>query len=750
MEKVWIVGCSNQMNYQTAFRVQVKRCTEKTRIVLASNTVFQVYVNGKIIGAGPRRNAKGFSIVNEYDITDEVKKQDVTIAVLCVSYHVNSYYIVDEDPFFAGEVLCGANTYAFEAFDYSPRVQKSERYCMQRCFTENYRLGRDPQDFLCGKFTPNKLPLQKVEGNVLINTVLPYPSFELFNAKSVLEWGDLEKPAEWYRYEPPATAVIGKNCRGFTDDELPERISLSAGRFGYSPKTEKYCGVLENSYALYDFSVNKSGFISLDVTAKTDCELYLTFDEILWDEVKDSEFAKYFTGDALPLCFYRLGTVSVVKFALKKGKYSLNTIEPYTLRYLKICVNGSAEIRRVSLILYENPEAYAFSFQCQDQKLSAVVNAAQNTFAQNALDVPSDCPSRERAGWLCDSYFTGRSETLFTGNDFVESNFLRAYLNMRQDENLPQGMLPMCYPADHPNGNYIPNWAMWFIIELYDRCRRCGDWNYALPFREKVDAVLRFFEKYYNEIGLLENLEKWVFVEWSAANFMVNGVNIPSNILYSAALAAAAEIYGVEEYSRASKKLKNAIREYGYDGEFFFDQLLRDESGKLIRTKGCSETCQYYAFYFGVADKNTYPKLYNTLIKKFGPKRDSKTTYPTVYPSNAFIGDFMRLDWLCREGLGTQVLDECVDYFYKMAKRTGTLWEHDNPVASCNHGFTSYVANMIVLCVSGYVGFDENRREPILIKPSVATKAEIRIPLKSGFLYLKTYDYKQEWRIELK
>ena len=24
----------------------------------------------------------------------------------------------------------------------------------------------------------------------------------------------------------------------------------------------------------------------------------------------------------------------------------------------------------------------------------------------------------------------------------------------------------MCYPADHPDGTYIPNWAMWLILEL--------------------------------------------------------------------------------------------------------------------------------------------------------------------------------------------------------------------------------------------------------------------------------------------
>ena len=37
-------------------------------------------------------------------------------------------------------------------------------------------------------------------------------------------------------------------------------------------------------------------------------------------------------------------------------------------------------------------------------------SGAIRTFAHNAVDLYSDCPSRERAGWLCDSYFSAKTE----------------------------------------------------------------------------------------------------------------------------------------------------------------------------------------------------------------------------------------------------------------------------------------------------------------------------------------------------
>lgn len=39
-----------------------------------------------------------------------------------------------------------------------------------------------------------------------------------------------------------------------------------------------------------------------------------------------------------------------------------------------------------------------------------------------------------------------------------------------------------------------------------------------------------------------------------------------------------------------------------------------------------------------------------------------------------------------------QMLQEFKGYFYRMAVKTGTLWENDTERASCNHGFASHVA----------------------------------------------------------
>ena len=59
--------------------------------------------------------------------------------------------------------------------------------------------------------------------------------------------------------------------------------------------------------------------------------------------------------------------------------------------------------------------------------MDSIFNAAVETFKQNTLDIYMDCPSRERAGWLCDSFFTARAEHYLTGASTVEKNFLENF-----------------------------------------------------------------------------------------------------------------------------------------------------------------------------------------------------------------------------------------------------------------------------------------------------------------------------------
>jgi hypothetical protein len=94
--------------------------------------------------------------------------------------------------------------------------------------------------------------------------------------------------------------------------------------------------------------------------------------------------------------------------------------------------------------------------------------------------------------------------------------------------------------------------------------------------------------------------------------------------------------------------------------------------------------------FFDIKNDNAY---INFIKDNFGPLR--KEQYPEVVRSNSFIGNFLRFFWLDRLGENERIKKECISYFYKMARYSGTLWEKDVPNASCNHGFASSIAVLL-------------------------------------------------------
>ena len=151
---------------------------------------------------------------------------------------------------------------------------------------------------------------------------------------------------------------------------------------------------------------------------------------------------------------------------------------------------------------------------------------------------------------------------------------------------------------------------------------------------------------------------------------------------------ALAHLYGDDTLIAEADNLEKQIRLLSQDGLFFCDNALRT-NGKLVLSGEHTETCQYYAFFCGIATPDSHPELWDTMLTQFGPERSD--AYPDVHPSNAFIGHYLRLDLLSRYKEEERLLNNIKGYFYKMACLTGTLWENDTPKASCCHGFASAI-----------------------------------------------------------
>lgn len=658
-----------EMNRTVAFRTEIAAGSYRAHI--AAGNVFRVWLNDRMIACGPMRAAHGHCNVLEIPL-DVGKKAWFTVEI--AGYNINTYSYADDPPYFGAELFrdgkCVKTAEDFLCFHVDDREQKVNKYSMQRFFAEVYRERVPRRGFYCGADLFPVLETMEVKSPILLDCAIPMPDFAPIFPLKTENAGNVridpaKEPYESFWFYPSEHFCT----RGFSKEQLTTDLSHEVSRIVSD-------GSGDGKETKVRFPYNATGFIAFDYEAEGEATVYVTFDELPFDQP------------------FRNSALNAVKFSTAGGKGSFLSFEPYTMQYAKIFVFGKAEIGNFRIVSYENPSVKDFPL-LPDKDLDLIFRAGVRTFRQNAVDILTDCPSRERAGWLCDSFFTSRAEKLLTGESCVEQNMLRAFLLAPEPAPaIPAGMLPMCYPADHLNGNYIANWALWFVLELREYRDRSGDTAMIAAFRRKVYALLDFLQKYENSDGLLEDVPGWVFIEWSKANEFVKGVNYPSNMLYSGALNAAAELYNDGALALKAAAVRETIRKQSFNGQFFADQALRDGDGVLKATANTTETCQYYAFYFGVATERLYPELFHTMFDVITRENISRL-YPDLYPSNAFIGNVLRLDFLARNGRVGQTISECRGYYLYMAERTGTLWEHDRPEASCNHGFASVLTTWL-------------------------------------------------------
>ena len=733
---VWPEGRELDKNLFAGFRAGFEAPESAVTLRMTASTLYRAFVNGAFVGHGPARAAHGFFRVDLWDITRYLQPGRNVLAIEVAGYNANSYYLLDQPSFLQAEVessgvilaATGSASAPFEGSVIKDRVQKVQRFSFQRPFIEVYRLAPGWDGWRTGAGSFDAVALSILPPVALLARHVPYPVFGVVPGAAHTATGAMQRrDGDAKVWKDRSLTDIGEKLGGFPEAELEMVVStdmqhmttarLDAVDAPYLP--ERPLPLSPMQFHIVDLGRNMTGFLKCLVSCETPVRLAILFDEMLLEQDVD---------------FKRLGTVSVLTYELAPGEYTLESFEPYTLRYAKfIAVDGRCTLRDVSMRTYENPESARAYFACSDTRLNRIFEAARATFAQNAPDVFMDCPSRERAGWLCDSYFTAESALALCGNTSVERNFLENFGLPPSFAHLPEGMLPMCYPSDHNDGVFIPNWALWCVVEIGAYHERGGDPAILELMRPKVLSLFKYFEKYRNEDGLLEKLDSWVFVEWSKANEFVQDVNYPSNMLYAGALDAAARVYDLPELARQAESVRNAVRKQSYVGPFFADNARRID-GVLKRTDNMSEVCQYFAFFFGVATPEIDAELWRILRDDFGPARKETKLHEEVHYANMFIGNMLRLELLSRFGATERMTTELCGYFGHMAERSGTLWENDGAYASLNHGFASHAAVSLYRDVLG-VRIDPMAKSIVLSVPDIGVNwCEGRIPVGDGFV----------------
>lgn len=726
---IFIKNKREMMNFQAGFRCSFEADSTKTyTLKLTGATLYAVYVNNEFVFYGPARAPYGYFRVDEVPL--QVKDGENTVCVSVSGLNCGTFYTANNKSFLQAEILEDGVVKAYTGKDFKGisldklRERKVYRYSYQRAFTEVWTL--DNNDALTNWMT------QDFEGEELIEC--PYteellergflnPKFLMDRSAKPFQYGEFVPKDDFSSY---ANKRFLKNHNTFPFGEIKHKVMEAVhGEF----KPDKGRALSQDRYVFYRLPRINTGFITTKLLAKEDSEVYVIFSERLTKGVIDSGI-------------YRWVSINVLKYDLKKSEipYDLQSFEAYSMQYIGIIVRkGNVEVQDVGLREYSYPVYDKLSLECEDKTLMSIFNAAQESFRQNTVDTFMDCPGRERAGWLCDTYFTGKASLFFTGDAKAETLYLRNFVQAKEFPGIPNGMLPYVYPATS-NGGYLTQWSMWYAIELAEYIEYSNDDKEY--FRKLVYDLFAYFAKYENKDHLLVHLESQ-FIEWSKANEYVNMVDIsyPGNMVYYLMLCKMGQLYEDETLLEKAAIIKEAIQRDAFDGTYFMDGANIAEDGSLVRSELVSEATQTYAVFTGITEETDarYEKFYDNFYHELGYTRKQQNAFPEIAFSSGFIGLTLRMISLLNLGKIEQFFDEVKEYYGPMAAQNGTLWEmdEDNHI-SLNHGYNAYAAVMIVKGLTGLEAFNPYDRK-ISIKPRKAIM-NYKVTLKTdcGDIVFKT------------
>lgn len=737
-EAVWPQGRATETNAFYGFSaVFDARKGDSPVLRMAAGSIARVWLNGQFAGYGPARAAEGFMRVDEWPLGAFVRDGRNVLAIEVSNPGVNTLYLPQRPAYLFAEVVEDGRTLVATGRDFKavdlPRVRRTTRYSYERALAEFYRVTPESHAWRTNGVDGTGLPLETRPALGELPRGAPYPDFAFDGTfrrtfRTAMVRDPANRPDRYCNCDKAGLGTYG----GFPKDELEVNFVDAARHFKamrIEPCASAADGIrlADGEGVVFRSAAVTAGFPRLEVTCERPTTLWLFTDE--------------FPGpDGLPDPMRFNNCIAACGWQLvAPGRYSLECFEPIGLGVAHVISEGGpVVVRGFDVRTYVNPNPARASFRSSDPELDKVFAAAARSLSHNAVDLPTDCPGRERGAYFGDTFFTARGMDVLLGDTRLERSLFENYALAPSFAGVPKGMIPMCYPADAviAEPHWIPNFALWAVLELDEYARRSGDRETVARFRHLADGLLDWFRRYRNADGLLENLPGWVFLGWGGNESDVKySVSYATNMLYARFLDAFAAVYGRPELTKESESVRRAVRAASWNGEWFRDFAVREADGSLKVADSCSEGCQYFAFFSGVATPATHPELWKRLCTSFGPKHGN-AAFPKIAQTDLLFGYCLRFDLLSRAGLSVEVLNELKACFLPMAEKTGTLWEAMRSTSvgfSCDHGFTAFAADLLARHALGVRRIDRTAKTVAIRVPDACPLdwCEGRIPVSA-------------------
>ena len=270
-----------------------------------------------------------------------------------------------------------------------------------------------------------------------------------------------------------------------------------------------------NGKWLPDFGQNIAGHVSFRIRAKANQKLTFRFGELLDEEgnltLKNIQCVNKEKASPLQQIIY------TCREGLNEYK---TTFAVFGFQYAEVETDIELHPEDVTAIaVYSDIEQTGF-FESSNELLNRFVDATIWSTKGNSLDIPTDCPTRERHGW------TGDAEIFFeTANYLFDyAAFSRKYLNDVYDWQKKDGRLPQIAPYGGVDFymwtmNGSVGWSDAGILIPYRFWKLYGDKQILIEYYDRMKRYAGFMM---NRCGKLGLMAKPLGLKGETAKYAVN------------------------------------------------------------------------------------------------------------------------------------------------------------------------------------------------------------------------------------
>jgi hypothetical protein len=419
----------------------------------------------------------------------------------------------------------------------------------------------------------------------------------------------------------------GWNDAGFNDEKWRNALTVKEPSGMLEPEMDYPVKVSEvidykkisepakNTF-IYDFGQNASGIIKIKLKGKKGEEVRFTPGELIGDD-------SLVYQDATGRPYYFSYTI--------KGESEETWIPRFTyygFRYIQ--VNGAVPagipdhenipvLNEIKLLHTRNSSPEAGTFKCSSELFNSVYELIKWSIKSNLASVATDCPHREKLGWLEQTHLMGNSIKFI----YDIHNLYDKVIDDMMEAQLENGLVPDIAPEYVPfeaGFRDSPEWGSACIILPYDMYQWYGDIEAVKKGYPMMKKYVAYLQKMSDKNILSHGLGDWYDLGPKfpgEAQLTPKALTATSIYYYDVKLLGEmAELIGEKEDVTVYKTLSEEIR------KSFNDKFLDNKTN--VYSTG-SQTAYSMPLFFGMVDDAKKPQVVANLIKSIKDNKNALT-----------------------------------------------------------------------------------------------------------------------------